>query len=205
MSFKENMYEVVRNAIPEDLVNYISLQIDLIEKAYLIMIKSPTEENPYPFDDVQSRKTFSTYGTIPGDALLKFLKNKVSKITNKRLCESYSYLRAYYRGSCFEKHVDRDSCEYSCTICLRKDEFDWPIYFEDLNGNQIEVELENGDMIVYKGTDLNHWREPYTGNRHLQLFLHYIDSDGDFFPKYRYDRRRGLIFPFEDIFRNEQK
>ena len=36
-----------------------------------------------------------------------------------------------------------------------------------------EIELENGDAVIYKGCDLEHWREPFKGEVCVQTFLHY--------------------------------
>lgn len=194
MSFKENMYEIVRNALPPYLIEYVSVQIELLEKNYLTYVRRPTSINPYPFGDYQTPKSFAQYGTFITDGLLPMLKDAFSEITDKRLCESYSYFRIYYNDANLEKHTDRESCQYSATVCIKKD-CDWPIYFKDSNGNDIEVEMEPGDLIVYQGTKLEHWRNHYKGSRHIQLFLHYIDMDDEFYPEYMYDGRESLGFP----------
>ena len=194
MSFKENMYEIVRNALTPYLIEYVSVQIELLEKNYLSYLRQPTSINPYPFGDTQTPKSFALYGTFISDALLPMLKDAFSEITDKRLCESYSYFRIYYNDANLKRHTDRESCQYSATVCIKKD-CDWPIYFKDLNGNDIEVEMEPGDLIVYKGTKLKHWRNHYKGSRHIQLFLHYIDMDDEFYPKHMYDGRESLGFP----------
>ena len=36
--------------------------------------------------------------------------------------------------------------------------------------------LNPGDMLVYKGDKLEHWREPFTGKICGQVFLHYVDK-----------------------------
>jgi hypothetical protein len=41
-----------------------------------------------------------------------------------------------------------------------------------------EVILQPGDMVVYKGSEVEHWREPYTGKEQIQLFFHYVDANG---------------------------
>jgi hypothetical protein len=38
--------------------------------------------------------------------------------------------------------------------------------------------LEPGDMSIYTGCEVEHWREPYEGNQQIQLFLHYVDANG---------------------------
>ena len=41
------------------------------------------------------------------------------------------------------------------------------------NSPGVKVELEPGDMLIYSGCDLEHWREPFEGNNNAQVFLHY--------------------------------
>ena len=41
----------------------------------------------------------------------------------------------------------------------------------------IMVNLNQGDMLVYKGNILEHWREPFLGLNHAQVFLHYNENN----------------------------
>ena len=49
----------------------------------------------------------------------------------------------------------------------------WPIYLTDKKGKDIEVKLKPGDMLLYSGCELEHWRNPFKGNYCSQVFLHY--------------------------------
>ncbi len=62
-----------------------------------------------------------------------------------------------------------------------------------------EVKLEQGDLIVYRGCELEHWREPYQGTQLSQVFLHYNDVDGKFSEENKYDTRPflGLLANFK--------
>ena len=40
----------------------------------------------------------------------------------------------------------------------------------------ISLTLESGDMLVYSGCELEHWREAFEGNVCVQAFLHYNDA-----------------------------
>ena len=48
-----------------------------------------------------------------------------------------------------------------------------------------------GDVIIYKGTKLKHWRNKLNdGGIYYQMFLHYIDKNG----KYKdYDRQKLVL------------
>jgi hypothetical protein len=63
---------------------------------------------------------------------------------------------------------------------------DWPIF---IDGKPYVLNV--GDIAIYNGHKLKHWREKYEGNRHIQLFFHYVDQDG---PNaiYKYDQRPTL-------------
>ena len=74
------------------------------------------------------------------------------------------------------RHKDRFSCEISTTMNLGGDS--WNIYL-DPSGNTgnkgIKIKLNCGDMLVYKGCELEHWRNKFKGKECIQVFLHYND------------------------------
>jgi hypothetical protein len=115
-------------------------------------------------------------------------KEKIEKITNKLLFPTYSYLRIYYKNSILNKHIDRDSCEYSATICIKNDTEPWDIWFETKDNTEKQIFLNPGDMIVYKGMELPHWRNKYENEEQIQVFLHYVDQFGSY-KDFKYDKR----------------
>jgi hypothetical protein len=40
--------------------------------------------------------------------------------------------------------------------------------------------MKPGDMIIYRGCELKHWREPFWGKNHAQVFLHYNEKGGQY-------------------------
>ena len=87
---------------------------------------------------------------------------------------TYAYLRIYKNGDILHKHTDRDLCEYSVSITLKREHKDeiWPLYLET---DQIyKTLLEEGDALIYKGIENSHWRNKFEGERLAQLFLHYV-------------------------------
>jgi len=189
MSFEEKKYQVIRQGLDKQLLKYIQINLDNQERLDLFshmknyntsFFQKNNYNLQYPMSDDQCRFSYKKYGSIAGDSLLEFLNEDINNLTNKKLTPAYSYFRSYYYGSILEPHVDRISCEYSATVCIKKGKHDWPIYFEDLDKKEISVELEPGDYVVYEGSVLSHWRNPYKGDRHVQLFLHYVQQDGTF-------------------------
>jgi hypothetical protein len=124
------------------------------------------------------------------------LLEKISYVTQKKLCPTYSYCRVYTKGEILKPHTDRPSCEYSITVNLGGDP--WPIYFGEFNKDydldngyslKKELTLNPGDGVVYMGEKLVHWRNKFTGDHCAQAFLHYIDSEGLHYPEWAYDKR----------------
>ena len=111
---------------------------------------------------------------IAMETLLQEVKPVMEKHTGLKLSETYSYARIYKNGDVLASHKDRYSCEISTTLNLGGDP--WPIYL-DPTGKKgqagIKVDLKPGDMLIYSGCDLEHWREEFTGKDCGQVFLHY--------------------------------
>ena len=107
---------------------------------------------------------------------------KMEKITGLELLPTYTYFRLYMPGDILKPHIDREACEISVTICLGWDykgvanDYRWPIYIEETR-----VDLDIGDAVVYKGIDVEHWRDEFIAEEdswHAQAFLHYVDKNG---------------------------
>lgn len=131
------------------------------------------------FNDGQVSDSYYCYGDVFMDTILQNSTEFIGKYLGMKLVPTYSYWRLYENGQELEKHRDRKSCEFSASLCLGyntenlKDNYIWPFYLQDENGQTIEVLLEPGDLLMYKGMTTYHWREPYKGLNHAQVFLHY--------------------------------
>jgi len=178
MSFKKNKYHVIKSAISKDLAkvsyNYLLIKRNAIaymrENNYL----APFDNNFGTWDDEQVPNTFSIYGDPLMETLLLYIKPKMIKATGLNFYQTYSYARTYKSGDILKKHKDRPSCEISTTLFLGGDK--WPIYLN--NGKKdIKINLKEGDMLIYKGCDLEHWREPFNGEVCVQTFLHYSTNE----------------------------
>ena len=58
-----------------------------------------------------------------------------------------------------------------------------------------KVQLKPGDMLVYRGEDLEHWREKFKGKECIQVFMHYNDSKTKGAKENMFDRRPHLGLP----------
>ena len=131
------------------------------------------------------------------EVLLEKLKPLMQKETGLTLCETYSYCRLYKKGDVLKRHKDRMSCEISTTLNLGGDP--WPIFLEPsgkVKQSGVEVDLKPGDMLIYRGIELEHWREPFTGDNCGQVFLHYNNVDTQGLDN-KFDSRPHLGLPSE--------
>lgn len=144
------------------------------------------------FKDEQCPISDSVYGDPLLDNTLSEIQDKISQKIGIDLLPTYSYARIYRPGEVLEKHTDRESCEISGTITLgiEKGAGDWPIYFEK-DGKKVEYNIKIGDMVIYRGGELEHWRDKFEGNWHVQLFCHYVDANGPY-KDHAYDKRNEL-------------
>ena len=186
-------FHIERNAISTESARILSAEFDIIrDYTYFVNKIDPSDLTRY--GDNQSSKSFAYYSPTCFESLMVTMLPKVEEITNKKLYPSYSYGRIYYNGAELPRHRDRRSCEYSVTITIDMDQIPWDIHFIDRENTTTAISLDVGDMCVYQGYELEHWRAPYQGTRQLQAFLHYVEVEGKF-SHYKYDTRPALGLP----------
>ena len=200
MSFKKNKYSVLKKAISKELADFIfayflkkrKVAKFLFEQKYL----SPFHTEHGIWNDDQVPNTYSHYGDIVMETLLEEVKPVMEKHTGLKLNETYSYARIYKKGDVLARHKDRYSCEISTTLNLGGDP--WPIYLDPTGKTAqagIKVDLEPGDMLVYSGCDLEHWREEFKGKDCGQVFLHYNKAKSKTAKENQFDQRPFIGLP----------
>ena len=213
MSFKKKKYQIIRGALSKELANFIFNYMLLQRDAVDLMVKNNKVNPSNPFigrrDDTQIPGTFAKYGDWVMETLLMYMIPIMKAKTGLELIPTYSYTRLYEKGNILRRHKDRPSCEISTTLHLGGDE--WPIFLDpsgaDFVINEYEnihkpgapkgvrVDLKIGDMLIYSGCDLEHWREPFQGNVCSQVFLHYNHANGPFAETNMFDKRSMLGIP----------
>jgi len=134
------------------------------------------------------------YADIVTETLLERLLPIVEGHLQLTLFPTYSYFRLYKNGATLRKHTDRPACEISGTLCLGYEpDRVWPIWIE-VKGKAIPIGLEPGDLLLYRGIDVPHWREAFEGDYMAQVFLHYVDQLGPC-REWQFDKRDGLRRP----------
>jgi hypothetical protein len=196
-TFQKTGFIVIKEAVSKEIAEFV-YKYFLLKRKVFIQLKS--DRRLLPFDsswgtinDPQIPNTYSHYGDIAMETLLTKVKPRMEEITGLKLTPTYSYARIYKPGDILYRHKDRPSCEISTTLNLGGDP--WPIYIDPTGENNIlkqeytekgeevvlketahegkKVDLEPGDMLVYRGHDLEHWRNAFEGKNCGQVFLHY--------------------------------
>jgi hypothetical protein len=207
-----NKYQVIKNAISYDLANFIFNYFLLKRDAVKYMYDNNiTYDNGMlgTWTDKQIPNTYSHYADHVMETLLMKTLPVMQKETGLQLVPTYSYARAYKKGDILKRHKDRPSCEISTTIHLGGDQ--WSIFIDPTGSNNVideyknimkpdapqgvKVDLDIGDMLVYSGCELEHWREQFQGNVCVQVFLHYNHVNGQFAEKNKFDKRPMLGIP----------
>ena len=200
MSFKKNKYTVLKKAISPELADFVykyflnkrKVARFLFDQKYI----SPFNKEYGVWNDDQVPNTYSHYSDIVMETLLMEVKPVMEKHTGIKLSPTYSYARIYKEGDVLSRHKDRYSCEISTTLNLGGDP--WSIYL-DPTGKQgqagVKVELKPGDMLIYSGCDLEHWREEFKGRNCGQVFLHYNKTNSKTSKINEFDKRPFLGLP----------
>ena len=200
MNFKKNKYIVIKKTISGDLAkfcyDYFLLKRQVARTMFDEKYISPFTTEFGVWNDEQVPETYSHYSDIVMETLLVKLLPIMEKTTELKLNPNYSYARIYKKDDILHRHKDRFSCEISTTLNLGGDP--WPIYLEP-SGKEglkgIKVDLKSGDMLVYKGNELEHWREKFQGENCAQVFLHYNNTKTKGSKKNIYDGRIHLGLP----------
>ena len=213
MSFKKNKYQVIKGAISKELadIGYTYLQISAEADYWMLENYVTHSGNPLVgnFHDKQVPGSYAKYADRLMETLLLKTIPVMKAKTGLDLIPTYSYTRLYRTGNILNRHKDRPSCEISTTLNLGGDS--WPIFIDPTGADNvikeyegiikpgapkgIKVDLKPGDMLIYSGCELEHWREPFQGKLCGQVFLHYNHANGPFAKSNLYDKRPLLGIP----------
>jgi len=206
---------VIKKAISFELANfafnYLLLKRDAVKWMQDNNYISKFTPGFGTWEDKQVPNTYSQYGDFFMETLMMKVLPVMQERTDMTLIPCYTYTRIYKKGDILHRHKDRPSCEISTTLHLGGDP--WTIFLDPTGANNIlsgretttvvkpnapqgiPITLEVGDMLVYSGCELEHWREPFEGDHCAQVFLHYNNIDGPFGTQNKFDKRPLLGIP----------
>ena len=216
--FKKNKYVVIKQAISKDLAafvaNYFSIKKQVMDTCRQARFISPYETllGEYEGAGGQIPHTYSSYSDIAMETLMLKCQPIMEKTTGLKLTPAYTFARIYKNGDVLKRHKDRFSCEISTTMNLGGDP--WSIYLDPTGEDNIlpgptenkkiikegankgiKVDLKPGDMLVYSGCELEHWRNKFKGKEHIQAFLHYNNKKTPGAKDNMFDKRPHLGLP----------
>ena len=168
----------IKHLIPEDVAHFLSYYTckEASENRLKRGIGSPSAEHTNTLN-------------MTGNAIMPWimhsvLRSKIENIVGKDLIPTYPYIRTYLKGADMLEHKDRPECQYSVTVNLGQSD-PYPLFIDGWR-----LHMEPGDGVVYKGCEMRHYREKFTGYWYTQMFIHYIDDtsnakpwDGNITPK----------------------
>jgi len=166
--FREKGYAPLR-----DLIH--PFHVAALRRYYRHQIRS----GAIPLGDGQSPLRYVGYNEPVARFFHRQVAPTLSAIAGEPLKPSYVYMASYLSGAELRKHVDREQCEYSVTLCL---DFSpepelatpWPIRLDTRAGTST-VYQALGDGLAYRGTQLPHYREKLGhGQTSTSIFFHYV-------------------------------
>tara|TARA_B110000483_G_scaffold155798_1_gene185100 strand:+ start:40 stop:1062 length:1023 start_codon:yes stop_codon:yes gene_type:complete len=203
-SLMKDKFVVLRNFIPKEISNMALDSWKTIESQpkmdEAILNREHEITQGSPKDSLGKSK--AGYCTPMGVALHRWLGENLTGIIDMDLRETYSYTRKYDRGAYLRAHTDRPSCEISATVCLDyhcDDGKPWSIWVQndenyiDIDNMDkayeisqglphrkrrgIKIDLEVGDVLLYQGPNVIHWRDYLLGDYSYHIFMHFINHN----------------------------
>ena len=185
MSFETDRYEVIRGALSG---TFLAAAQSYYQTLLLQDKFRPAQLKAVP------KGAFDRYCDALSTTIQEMLHPVMETCTGLRLLPTYNYTRVYPPGAVLVPHTDRPACEISATLTIRNYPAEvWPIFLRRKDNTTARVDLEPGDMLVYCGMELPHWREAGTVEQ-TGIFMHWVDANGRYTdhhgdPKRRYSPR----------------
>lgn len=192
--------------VPRLIINPENLKCDVPEERGSIQYYNNKIDNfSHIPEENQVKGSLSRYNIPIYRELHYLVKNELEKILDMDLYPTYFYDRFYFAGQKLDRHIDRPACEISVTLQISSNRSEpWPIWFQFPDGSEDYVSMNDGDAVIYKGCEREHWRDPLSSRYnktqkiwrkikrlpddtyHHQIFLHYVNANGPFL-QYAYD------------------
>ena len=204
LQFMKGRYLVLKDFIPKEIIDFTMDVIKTMEESNSMGGHWSQESDIIhnsPKDSLY--KSYGGHTHPAAVALHRYVWEKLKGVIDLDLKETYAYTRKYVRGAYLKAHTDRPSCEVSATLCLdykTDDGSPWKIwcqpdrdYVDDahdqdfiythtqgkthkerLENGAVSVSLEPGDIMLYQGPNIPHWRDYFVGEYSYHMFLHFF-------------------------------
>jgi hypothetical protein len=141
-----------------------------------------TRAGSFTLGDGQTPGRYVAHNESVTNFFQRQLNTVISDIARTLVKPSYSYLALYQGGAELDRHVDREQCEYSVTLCIDATpepaaQVPWPLQLGTEDG-ELSVWQHVGEALFYRGRYLPHWRDRLAdGYTSSSILLHYVDID----------------------------
>jgi hypothetical protein len=202
--FMQDRYVVLKNLIPKDIINMTLDNWKTHEESSDSGIYREEKDITYKNPASSIGKSTAMYSAPWAIALHNWLHEELKRHIDIDLGITYAYSRKYERGAYLGSHLDRPSCEISATLCLdykSDDGSPWPIWLRNdknyirADAETVRVEsqalsqrerkkngcksllLEPGDILLYQGPNIPHWRDYFLGEYSYHIFVHFYNRN----------------------------
>lgn len=166
MSFKEKGYEVLKGFI----------QPQEIERLYTYTLSRAHLGN---YDDGLVVGSPSFYQDQEVQKLQAQILPKIQEYIGIPLKTVYCYHRVYLKGAILRMHRDGHRNEISVTLNIGQEGPPWDLWLLDYDENAQKIVLNPGDALIYRGSELSHWRGKLEhSDKVSQLMFGFIDKTG---------------------------
>jgi hypothetical protein len=135
-----------------------------------------------PLGDTQSPLRYTAYNDPVARFFHQQLTVAVTAFAGELVKPSYVYVASYQPGAILPKHVDREQCEFSVSLCLDyapepRCATPRPLHLHKKSG-KVTVFQAIGDALLYRGCQLPHSRDPLLeGHTSTSIFFHFVRED----------------------------
>lgn len=180
--FRQNNYQIIENFIEEDFV-------DFIQDYYSLKVNSGL----HTIDESKFTYGYFFHNDSLMETILQNSCEAISEIIGVKLLPTYSQVHLHMNGDSYENNQN-ESSEISTILSLGSsgDKEDL-IYFKKSQSSIKELNLNKGDLLVYRNINFKCWREPIKNKWLLESVLNFVDSDGPY-SEFIYNKRPYLGF-----------
>jgi hypothetical protein len=113
------------------------------------------------------------------------LAARVSAIAGEPVVPSYVFFASYRQGGGVAPHRDRAQCAFTVSVLVDytpelSGPSPWPLWLDADPGPgslSVAVTLGLGDGLLFRGTELSHWRDPLPeSHASTSLLFHYVPA-----------------------------
>lgn len=163
--FKHSGYVVIRNMITTDEA----------ARLYHYTLNKLTLGNS---DDGQVPGSPSFYQDKEVAKLQKKLAPLIEEAIQIPLISVFCYHRIYRTGAVLRMHKDSMRAEISATMNLGQKGEPWELWLVDYDENPQNIKLYPGDVLIYYGNRLHHWRGKLLNSDLVsQIMFHFVSRN----------------------------